>query len=125
MSRPHPHRVSVREKLKGFLPKSHPSDLAQILDTVVHASSTYHPLQEAATGLFKILKKVEVRPLFSQSYIISEPLISPSQKAEQHGGHISELNISFSNLATKLQDLQEGAEAYPPSFTQHIDNLTR
>src|SRR5258705_10708977 len=99
MSRSHPNHVSVREKFKGFLSKSPPSDLMQILDTVVHASSTYPSLQEAAAGLFNVLKKVEVGPFFSQSGSISESLMFPTQKAAQHGGHISELKISFSNLA--------------------------
>src|SRR5882757_758895 len=125
MSRSHPQRVTVLNKLKGFLTKSHPSDLAQIRDTVIHASSVYPSLQEAAAGLFKGLKKIEVGPFFYQSRSISEPLIFPTQKAAQHGGHISELKISFSGLATKLQDLQEGAEAFPPSFDQHINSLTR
>ena len=92
---------------------------------MVHASSTYPFLQEATSGLFEVLKKVEVRPFFSQSCMISEPLICPGQKAAQHGGHISELKISFSNLAAKLHGLQVGAEACPPSLYQHIGNLTR
>src|SRR5260221_139882 len=47
MTRSHPHLVFIRKiMLKGFLTRSHLSDLTQILDTMVHASSTYPSLQE-------------------------------------------------------------------------------
>ena len=65
MSRSHPHHVSIGNKLKGLLTMSHPSELALILDTMVYASSPYPSLQEAASGLLKVLMKVEVCPSLS------------------------------------------------------------
>jgi len=72
MSHTSTHHVSICKKFKeSLLPTSQPSALASILDTVVQASSPYPALRRRVKRLSKVLKKVEVGDLSSQSCIIS------------------------------------------------------
>src|SRR5713101_8067663 len=66
------HHISVREKFKGLLATGRqPAVLSPVLHTVVQASSAFVPLQSAAKGLLRAMKRVEVRPFSSQSCNIS------------------------------------------------------